>query len=70
MAETKRIHIPVSLGYDRQFLAMLQQFVDRIAAIGKVDDLSQSISDPPTQLEVQTIQTKINEILEAARGLD
>lgn len=69
MAESKKIHIPVGLGYDREFLAMLQQFVDRIAAIGEADSLGLTVSNPPTQAQVQAISDKIDEILEAARGL-
>lgn len=68
MANPKRIHIPAGLEYDRQFLAMLQAIVDRVADIGAVDDLDQTISDPPTQAEVQAISDKIDEILAAARG--
>lgn len=68
MANSKKIHIPTGLGYNREFLSMLQQFADRIAAIGQVDDLSQTISNPPTQAQIQTLQAAVNEILEAARG--
>jgi hypothetical protein len=69
VADSKKIHIPTGLAYNREFLAMLQQFADRISAIGETDDLSQTISNPPTQAQVQAISDKIDELLEAARGL-
>jgi hypothetical protein len=69
VADSKKVYIPASLGLGREHLALLQQFADRIAAIGEVDDLGQTISNPPTQAQVQAISDKIDELLEAARGL-
>ena len=65
-----RINIPTQLSADRVLVSMLQtmkQWTEgkRIVAVA---DLTQTISNPPTQAEVQAIQNKINELLQALRS--
>jgi len=43
----------------------LQTAIERTAMNPSVDVLSQSISNPPTQAQVQAIQNKLNELINA-----
>lgn len=62
---TTEINLPTKLSVNRVLLGTLQLFVDwtKGKRIEAVPDLTQTISDPPTQAEVQAIQDKVNELL-------
>ncbi len=65
-----RVVIQEQLSTDRVELGVLQSIKQwtegkRIEAVA---NLTQTISNPPTQLEVLTIQNKINELLEKLRS--
>lgn len=69
---TTRVNIPTQLDPNNQrvLLSTLQLFEDwtknpRIVAVANLD---QTISDPPTQAEVQAISDKIDELLTALRS--
>ena len=69
VSETK-INIPTQLSKDRVLLGMLQTMKDwtekpRIVAVA---DLNLTVSNPPTQAEVQSIADKIDELLQALRS--
>jgi hypothetical protein len=50
-----------------QILESEQQITTRINSIAQVEPLSQSISATPTQVEIQAIQNKINELIAASQ---
>lgn len=65
-----RINIPTQLSKDRVLLGMLQTMKDwtekpRIEAVA---NLNLTVSNPPTQAQVQAIADKIDELLEALRS--
>lgn len=65
-----RINIPTQLSKDRVLLGMLQTMKDwtekpRIEAVA---NLNLTVSDPPTQAQVQAIADKVDELLEALRS--
>ena len=65
-----RINIPTQLSEDRVLLGMLQTMKDwtekpRIVAVA---DLNLTVSNPPTQAEVQSIADKVDELLQALRS--
>jgi len=69
VSETQ-IVIPTQLSKDRVLLGMLQSMQDwtkkpRIVAVA---DLSLTVSNPPTQAEVQAIANKVDELLGALRS--
>ena len=64
------INIPTQLSKDRVLLGMLQSMKDwtekpRIEAVA---NLNLTVSNPPTQAEVQQIANKVDELLEALRS--
>ena len=65
-----RIVIQEQLTTDRVELGVLQSIQQWTEGkrIEAVDDLTQSISDPPTQAEVTAIQNKLNELLQKLRS--
>ncbi len=71
MAVSKtRINIPTQLSKDRVLLGMLQSMKDwtEKPRIEAVDNLNLTVSNPPTQFEVQQIANKVDELLEALRS--
>jgi len=69
VSETQ-IVIPTQLSKDRVLLGLLQSMQDwtkkpRIVAVA---DLSLTVSNPPTQAEVQAIANKVDELLGALRS--
>ena len=58
---------------DRNDLIYYQEVESRLAAletaVSDIDLLSQIITDPPTQAEVQNISDKIDEVLTALKGV-
>lgn len=54
--------------YHLMLVPQLKDALQRLANINGVATLTQSISNPPTQGEVQAIQAKINEVINAAVG--
>lgn len=65
-----RINIPTQLSKDRVLLGMLQSMKDwtekpRIEAVA---NLNLTVSNPPTQVEVQLIANKVDELLDALRS--
>ena len=62
---TTEVNLPTKLSVNRVLLGTLQLFVDwtKGKRIEAVADLTQTISNPPTQAEVQAIQDKLNELL-------
>lgn len=67
---TTEVNLPTKLSVNRVLLGTLQLFVDwtKGKRIEAVADLTQSISNPPTQAEVQAIQDKVNELLTNLRS--
>lgn len=67
---TTQVNLPTKLSVDRVLLGTLQLFVDwtKGKRIEAVADLTQSISNPPTQAQVQAIQDKVNELLANLRS--
>ena len=65
-----RIVIQEQLTTDRVELGVLQSIQQWTEGkrIEAVDDLTQAISNPPTQAEVTVIQNKINELLQKLRS--
>ncbi len=65
-----RVVIQEQLTTDRVELGVLQSIKQWTEGkrIEAVENLTQTISNPPTQLEVLTIQNKINELLEKLRS--
>lgn len=65
-----RINIPTQLSKDRVLLGMLQSMKDwtEKPRIEAVDNLNLTVSNPPTQAEVQQIADKVDELLEALRS--
>lgn len=62
---TKPLRIPAGLFNDQTLVGFLQSVVDRVEKprVDAINDLDQTISNPPTQAEVQAISDKIDEIL-------
>ena len=65
-----RINIPTQLSEDRVLLGLFQTMKDwtekpRIVAVA---DLNLTVSNPPTQAEVQSIADKVDELLQALRS--
>ena len=50
-----------------QFNGLLELIADTSGSVMAVENLSLSVSNPPTQAEVQTIADKINEMLDAMK---
>ncbi len=67
---TTEVNLPTKLSVNRVLLGTLQLFVDwtKGKRIEAVADLTQTISNPPTQAEVQAIQDKVNELLSNLRS--
>ena len=63
---TNRLKTPPSLDKE-SFEALYFAEVNKRLNIAAVADLNQTITNPPTQAEVQAISDKIDEILAAAR---
>ncbi len=61
---------PEEASRDRVLLGMLQSVKQWTEGkrIEAVNDLTQTISNPPTQAQVQAIQDKVNELLQALRS--
>lgn len=66
---SRPIYIPEGITGDRVLLGLLESIRQRVDTprVESVEDLTQTISDPPTQAEVQAVQDKVNELLEALR---
>ncbi len=64
------INIPTQLSKDRVLLGMLQSMKDwtEKPRIEAVDNLNLTVSNPPTQAQVQAIANKVDELLEALRS--
>ena len=67
---TTKVNIPTQLSTDRVLQGTLQLMEDwtKRPRIEAVADLNQTISDPPTQAEVQAISDKIDELLGKLRS--
>ena len=67
---TTLVNIPTQWTADRVTVATMQLMEDwtKRPRIEAVADLSQTISDPPTQAEVQAISDKIDELLGKLRS--
>lgn len=66
---TTKVNIPTKWSTDRvtiNTMQLVEDWTKRPRCVA-VDDLTQSISNPPTQAEVQAIQNKINELLASLR---
>ena len=66
---TTLVNIPTQWTADRVTVATMQLMEDwtKRPRCVAVDDLTQTISNPPTQAEVQAIQDKVNELLASLR---
>lgn len=59
----------VSWGYDLyRTLVVEQRLGERLNAIASLEPLALTISDPPTQAEVQAVHDKVNAIIAAAEA--
>lgn len=47
----------------------LVTWLDSNASLSSIEELTQSISNPPTQAEVQTLQAKVNEVVGGLNSL-
>lgn len=55
----------------RRFLSSLVTSIDDLSkSKGAVTNLNQTITDPPTQVEVQALSNKLDELLGALRSAD
>lgn len=67
-AHVKLAQVTLDAGRITQVLDLRSQSIFSPSRVDPVNDLTQTISDPPAQAEVQAIQDKLNELLGALRA--
>lgn len=71
MADPGKVYLPVHIfKKDRVVLTFLERFAERVNRLpgGAVTDLNLTISDPPTQAQVQAVSNKVDALLSSLRA--